>query len=323
MLFFAGESVMSINIGFIIDPIDTLNPKKDSTIAMMEAAQKSGWQCFVMQTKDLFSLQGESMALMQAIRIDLTKSPWYQLEASKTELLSFCQVLMMRKDPPFNLKYIYATYLLEQAERAGTLVVNKPQSLRDVNEKCFILNFPDCIPPTVVTAHKKAIHAFWQEHHDIIIKPLDGMGGSGVFRLRSGDGNFSGIVELLTDQESTPVMVQRYIPEITVGDKRILLIEGEPVPYVLARIPKSGEVRANLAAGGTGQVRPLTEHDYELCQRVAPVLKEKGLLFVGLDVIGDYITEINVTSPTCIREINQGADTQIHEDLIAAIAKRL
>ncbi len=229
----------------------------------------------------------------------------------------------MRKDPPFNSEYVYATYLLELAERRGTLVVNRPQSLRDCNEKFFATQFPQCAPPTLVSRRSDILRAFAAEHGDVILKPLDEMGGASIFRHRDGDPNLSVILETLTDHGRRQIMAQRYLPAIKDGDKRILMIDGEPVEYCLARIPAAGETRGNLAAGGRGEARPLSERDRWIAAQVGPSLRERGLLFVGLDVIGDYLTEINVTSPTCAREIDAAYGTDIGGRLMAAIEKRL
>jgi glutathione synthase len=232
-------------------------------------------------------------------------------------------VILMRKDPPFDMEYIYSTYLLDIAQEAGVLVINHPQSVRDANEKLFTAWFPQCCPPTLVTRRKEWIKAFHQEQGDIILKPLDGMGGASIFKIAEGDPNFSVIVETLSHHGQQSVMAQRYLPDIVHGDKRILMIDGEPVPYALARIPAQGETRGNLAAGGRGEGRPLTDRDRWICEQVGPTLREKGLIFVGLDVIGDYLTEINVTSPTCIRELDKQFGLNIASDLLDAIDKRL
>lgn len=248
---------------------------------------------------------------------------WFELEAEADTPLTELDVILMRKDPPFDNEFVYSTYLLEQAERAGVLVVNRPQSLRDCNEKFFATLFPDYTPPTVVSRRADILREFAEEQRDIILKPLDGMGGSSIFRHRAGDPNLSVILETLTAHGSQQIMAQGYLPAIKDGDKRILMIDGEPVPYCLARIPAAGETRGNLAAGGRGEARPLTERDREIAAAVGPTLREKGLLFVGLDVIGDHLTEINVTSPTCIREIDKAYDTRIGERLMDAIARKL
>jgi len=229
----------------------------------------------------------------------------------------------MRKDPPFDSQFLYTTFLLDAAEQQGALIVNKPQSLRDCNEKVFATQFANCCPPVLISANAGEIRAFHHEHRDIIVKPLDGMGGASVFRIKTDDGNFSVIMETLTEHGTCSVMVQRYIPEIKLGDKRILMINGVPVPYALARVPAHGETRGNLAAGGSGEARPLTERDAWICAQVGPVLKEKGILFAGIDVIGDYLTEINVTSPTCIRELDHQCGLDIGEMLMAEVESQL
>lgn len=310
---------MTRRIGIVMDPISAINIKKDSSFAMLLAAQAKGWTLLYMEQRDLFLRDGKVMAAMRPLRVQEDPHNWFQLEAPITVPLKSLDVVLMRKDPPFDMEYIYSTYLLEQAQAGGVLVVNHPQSLRDANEKLFTAWFPQCCPPTLVTRQKQLIRDFQAEHGELIIKPLDGMGGASVFRVAQDDPNFSVIVETLTDLGQKSVMVQRYIPEIKDGDKRILMINGEPVPYALARIPAAGETRGNLAAGGRAEGRELTEHDRWICQQVGPTLRDKGLLFVGLDVIGDYLTEINVTSPTCIRELDHAFDLNIAGDLMDAI----
>ena len=260
---------------------------------------------------------------MKPLSVTEDADNWYNLGEAKTQPLTGLDVILMRKDPPFDMEYIYSTYLLEQAQSAGVLVVNNPQSLRDANEKLFTAWFPQCCPETLVTRKAELIRNFQQQHHDIILKPLDGMGGASIFRVKDNDPNFSVIIETLTDHGNTSVMAQKYIPEIVDGDKRILMINGEPVPYALARIPAKGETRGNLAAGGRAQGQALTEHDRWICQQVGPTLREKGLLFVGLDVIGNYLTEINVTSPTCIRELDSQFELNIAGDLMNSIEQQL
>ena len=248
---------------------------------------------------------------------------WYETEEEVDSALAELDVILMRKDPPFNSEYVYATYLLELAEQAGTLVVNRPQSLRDCNEKFFATRFPQCTPPTLVSRRSDILRDFARSQRDIILKPLDEMGGASIFRHREGDPNLSVILEVLTDHGRRQIMAQRYIPAIAEGDKRILMIDGEPVPYCLARIPAAGETRGNLAAGGRGVAQPLSDRDREIAAIVGPELRRRGLLFVGLDVIGDFLTEINITSPTCIREIDNAFDTRIGERLMDAIAEKL
>jgi len=257
------------------------------------------------------------------LRVKNDKQAWFAFDDERELALAELDVLLMRKDPPFDMEYIYTTYLLELAEAAGVLVVNKPASLRDANEKFFALHFPQCCPPTLVARDPARLKTFLNEHHDIVVKPLDGMGGASVFRLRQNDPNLNVILETLTGHGRRSTMAQRYIPEVTAGDKRILLIDGEPVPYALARIPQAGETRANLAAGGRGEGVALGERDRWICAQVAPRLREMGLLFVGLDVIGEYLTEINVTSPTCARELDAQFGLDIGGDLMAAIEGRL
>ena len=314
---------MTRKIGIVMDPVQAINTKKDSSFAMLLAAQARGWQIFYMQQADLFLRDGQVLASMAALSVQDDPYDWYQLGDPQIAPLHSLDAILMRKDPPFDMEYIYSTYLLEQAQSQGVLIVNDPQSLRDANEKLFTAWFPECCPPTLVTRQKSLIREFQQQHGDIIIKPLDGMGGASIFRVMQGDPNFSVIVETLTDNGKKSVMVQQYLPAIKDGDKRILLINGEPVPYALARIPAAGETRGNLAAGGRAEGRELTERDRWICQQVGPKLREKGLIFVGLDVIGDYLTEINVTSPTCIRELDRLYDLDIAGDLMNAIETQL
>ncbi|UCO98543.1 glutathione synthase [Metapseudomonas lalkuanensis] len=314
---------MSVRLGIVMDPIAQISFKKDSSLAMLLAAQERGWSLFYMEQQDLYQKNGEARARMRPLKVFLDPGHWFELEAEADTPLTELDVILMRKDPPFDNEFVYSTYLLEQAERAGVLVVNRPQSLRDCNEKFFATLFPDYTPPTVVSRRADILREFAEEQRDIILKPLDGMGGSSIFRHRAGDPNLSVILETLTAHGSQQIMAQGYLPAIKDGDKRILMIDGEPVPYCLARIPAAGETRGNLAAGGRGEARPLTERDREIAAAVGPTLREKGLLFVGLDVIGDHLTEINVTSPTCIREIDKAYDTRIGERLMDAIARKL
>ena len=288
-----------------MDPIEGLNFKKDSTLAMLLEAQSRGWSLFYMEQADLYMQHDIARAKVQSLKVFNNADNWYQLSETEDIALDSLDAILMRKDPPFDMNYIYSTYILEKAEEKGTLIINKAQSLRDANEKLFTNNFPQCMPPTLVSSQAEHITAFFNEHKDIILKPLDGMGGASVFRIKPGDSNLSVIIETLTEHGTKLTMAQRFIPEIKQGDKRILLINGKPVPYALARIPAKGETRANLAAGGEGVGIELTNRDRWICEQVAPVLKAKGLIFVGIDVIGDYLTEVNVTSPTCIRELDK------------------
>jgi glutathione synthase len=306
-----------------MDPIDAINYKKDSTLAMLWAAQDRGWELFYMEQRDLYLDQGAPMATMAPLQVFRDPEQFYTLGERRDEALSKLDVVLMRKDPPFDNEYIYSTYILEAAERQGSLIVNRCQSLRDCNEKVFATQFPDCCPPVLVSADSDRLKAFHAEHGDVIFKPLDGMGGSSIFRVKPDDPNLNVILETLTGYSKTTIMAQRYIPEIVDGDKRILIIDGEPVPYCLARVPLAGETRGNLAAGGSGVAQELTERDRWIVAQVAPALKRLGLIFVGLDIIGDYLTEINVTSPTCIREIDSAYNTDIGGQLMDCIMAHL
>ena len=310
---------MSIKLGVVMDPISALNYKKDSTMAMLWAAQDRGWELFYMEQADLYLEQGVAMGAMSPLQVFRDPERWFELGERAGSRLSGLNAILMRKDPPFDNEYIYSTYILEAAEREGTLIVNRCQSLRDCNEKVFATEFPECCPPVLVSADSDRLKAFHAEHGDVIYKPLDGMGGSSIFRARADDPNLNVILETLTELGQTTIMAQRYIPEIVNGDKRILLIDGEAVPYCLARVPLAGETRGNLAAGGSGIAQELTDRDRWIVAQIAPVLKERQLLFVGLDVIGDYLTEINVTSPTCIREIDAAHNTDIGGELMNCI----
>jgi glutathione synthase len=314
---------MSITLGVIMDPIGSINFKKDSTLAMLLAAQRRDWQLYYMEQSDLFLGQTEARGLMRPLQVREDPADWFSLGEVIDQPLAELDVIMMRKDPPFDMDYIYTTYLLELAEAAGSLIVNKPQSLRDANEKLFTAWFPQCTPPTLVTSRAGLIRQFLAQHTDIILKPLDSMGGTSIFRVTQDDLNIGVIIETLTHNGRRQIMAQRFIPEISAGDKRILLIDGEPVPYALARLPAEGETRANLALGGRGVGVALSERDRWICQQVAPLLRDKGLIFVGLDVIGDYLTEVNVTSPTCIRELDAQYQIDIGGQLMDCIAERL
>lgn len=313
---------MSLKIGVVMDPIGDINFKKDSTLAMLLEAQSRGWQLFYMEQADLYMAHDIARAKMKPLKVFNDANNWHQLGEAEDLPLDSLDAILMRKDPPFDMNYIYSTYILEKAENKGTLIINKAQSLRDANEKLFTNNFAQCMPPTLVSSQTEHIKAFYQEHKDIILKPLDGMGGASVFRIKKGDSNLSVIIETLTEHGTKLTMAQRFIPEITQGDKRILLINGEAVPYALARIPAKGETRANLAAGGEGVGIELTDRDRWICEQVAPLLKAKGLIFVGIDVIGDYLTEVNVTSPTCIRELDKQYNINISALLMDWIAEQ-
>ena len=314
---------MSIKLGVVMDPIESINVKKDTTLAMLLAAQKRGWQIHYMLQSSLYLDKGQSRATTRLLEVRDDLSVWFTLGDDHDLSLSELDVILMRKDPPFNMDYIYSTYLLEQAQREGTLIVNDPRSLRDCNEKLFATQFPHCCPDLVVSADATQLRKFYASHGDIILKPLDGMGGASIFHVRDDDTNLSVIIETLTQGGQRQIMAQKYLPAIKQGDKRILMIDGEPVPYCLARIPAHGESRGNLAAGGSGVAQELSDRDRWICEQVGPTLKEKGLLFVGLDVIGDYLTEINVTSPTCVRELDKAYHLDIGGDLMDCIAAKL
>ncbi|OOF02866.1 glutathione synthase [Salinivibrio sp. MA440] len=311
-----------MKIGVVMDPIEAISVKKDSTFAMMLAAQQRGWEIHTISMNDMSMLQGEPSARTQTVSVMDDPNNWYQVHQTQTLPLRAFDAILMRKDPPFDTEYIYATYMLERAEEAGVLIVNKPQSLRDCNEKLYTAWFPEHTPTTLVTRRADEIRAFQAQHGDVILKPLDGMGGASIFRVKQGDPNIGVIIETLTEHGQRFCMAQTFVPDISNGDKRILIVDGEPVPYCLARIPAKGETRGNLAAGGRGEARPLSETDWAIARAIAPTLKEKGLIFVGLDVIGDKLTEINVTSPTCIREIDAAYDISVGDILMEAIAQR-
>lgn len=304
---------MTLSVGIVMDPIEAIKPYKDSSLAMLLEAQRRGHRLIYMQPEDLFLKNGEPWAQTTELKVwDRSQDEqYYGFGSSKALPLGELDMILIRQDPPFNNDYLYCTHMLELAEAHGTLVVNKPQSLRDANEKLFASWFPQCIPPTLVSANMEQLKTFIQEQQDSILKPLDAMGGSSIYRVRHDDPNINVIVESMTGFGQHHIMAQIYLPEIKQGDKRILLINGEPVPYTLARIPAEGETRGNIAAGGTGVGMPITDREKWLCEQIAPTLKAKGLYFVGLDVIGDYITEINVTSPTCIRELDAQFDLNI------------
>lgn len=296
---------MTIKLGIVMDPITQINIKKDTSFAMLLEAQSRNWELHYMELEDLYLSNGKAHARTRLLKVERNPQQWFEFADEQTLELGSLDVILMRKDPPFNQEYIYATYILEQAERDGVYVVNKPQSLRDANEKMFTAWFPQCCTDTLVARNPQKIRDFLSLHGDIILKPLDGMGGASIFRVQEKDPNLSVILETMTGHGQRFIMAQKYLPEIRDGDKRILMVNGEPIPYCLARIPASGESRGNLAAGGQGEGRPLTDRDYWIASQVGPTLKAKGLVFVGIDVIGDHLTEVNVTSPTCVQELDK------------------
>ncbi|MBK8959528.1 MAG: glutathione synthase [Proteobacteria bacterium] len=317
---------MSRRLGVIMDPIDAIKPKKDTTLALLLAAARHGYELYYMEMSDLSLRDGRACARTRRLKVHNDLEHWYDFDGPRSEEpmpLATLDVVLMRKDPPFDMEFVFATYMLERAQAEGALVVNDPRSIRDASEKLFTAWFSDVCPPTLVTRNMDELRAFQREHGDIVVKPLDGMGGASVFRVRPDDGNASVIFETITALEQRYCMAQRYLPAILDGDKRILVVDGVPLPYALARIPASGELRGNLAAGGRGVPQPLSASDRAIAERVAPELKKRGLIFVGLDVIGDRLTEINVTSPTCAREIEAVYDIDVGGLLMQAIDSRL
>lgn len=308
-----------IKVGVVMDPVESIKPWKDSTLAMMLEAQRRDYEIYSIQIEDVYMDAGISHACFRTLKLIDDNQRWFEVIDTGRCRLDSLDIILMRKDPPFDLEYIYCTYLLEQAEQSGVLVVNKPASLRDCNEKLFTRYFPQCCVETRVSRNPSILIEFIEQHQDCIVKPLDGMGGQSIFRVRSGDSNTNVILETVTRLGKSQTMVQRYIPEITAGDKRILLIDGVPVDYALARLPAAGENRGNIAAGASTRGQPLSERDRWLCRQVADELRKRGLLFVGIDVIGDYITEINVTSPTCIRELDREFNLNISSELFNCI----
>lgn len=314
---------MSIRLGVVMDPIGSIKIQKDSSFAMLLAAQARGWDLFYMEQSDLFMRDGRAFASLRRLKVHDQQDHWFDCSEPAEEPLSGLDVILMRKDPPLNMEFIYTTFLLERAADEGTMVVNCPAALRNSNEKLFTAWFPECCAPSLVSRQEQRLRGFLQQHRDIVLKPLDAMGGSLIFRVRADDPNVSVIIETITEFGRKTVMAQKFIPEISRGDKRILLVDGKPIPYALARIPAAGETRGNLAAGGRGEGVALSDRDYWICEQVGPELRKRGLVFVGLDVIGDYLTEINVTSPTCIRELDSIFNLDIAGQLMESIASKL
>ena len=325
-------------IAFVMDPLPSLSLQKDSTLAMLRAAQSRRWEVAYLEQQDLVFKDSRVQLFSRPLRLiepfatsldaadaeALSAGPaWYRLGEAGLEPAENFDAILMRKDPPFDMEYVYATYLLERAEEAGTVVLNRPRALRDCNEKFFATRFPQCCPPLVVSRREDVLRDFQRTHKNVVFKRLDGMGGTSVFRVMDGDPNLGVILETLTRSGREQIMGQLYLPEIADGDKRILLIDGEPVPYALARVPKAGEARGNLAAGGRGEGRALTERDRWIASELGPELKRRGLMFTGIDVIGDYLTEVNVTCPTCIRELDAQFSLDIAGDLLDALATKL
>ena len=308
-----------MRLAFVVDPLGALKAYKDSSIAMMREAAARGHEVHALEAREMFVLEGSVRAKVRALEVSEDDGAWYRVTGEAVSRLADFDYVLMRKDPPFDQEYYYATLLLERAEAEGTQVVNSPRALRDWNEKLAILRFPALAPPTLVAGDMDTLHAFIDSHRDVIVKKLDGMGGTMIFRVGAADPNRNVIVETLTDMGRRTIMAQRYIPEIARGDKRVLVIDGEPFPHCLARIPKAGETRGNLAAGGRGVAQPISERDREIATQVGVELVKAGIVFAGLDVIGDWLTEVNVTSPTCIVEIAEQTGENAAEDLMDAL----
>ncbi len=314
----------SVRLVVIMDPIGAIKPAKDTTLAMLLAAQKRGWELWYAEQQDVYLRDGVPFGRLRPVRVRDDLKDWFELEDAQVLPLADFDVILMRKDPPFDMEYIYTTYILERAEDLGVLVVNRPQGLRDMNEKVYTAWFPQCCAPTLITRNMADMHAFLHEHGRAVCKPLYGMGGRSIFVVDCGDKNANVIFETQTEYGSKYAIVQKYIPDIvSTGDTRVLVIDGEPAPYALARIPTEKDNRGNLAAGARGEGRELNDRDRWLVSQIGPTLRERGMLFVGLDVIGDYVTEINVTSPTGVREIDKQFKTEIAGLLMDAIEKRL
>lgn len=307
-----------------MDPIDEIKPAKDTTLAMLLAAQERGWELWYAEQRDLWLRDGVAHSRVRPVSVRNDLHDWFTLDTAHTRPLADFHAILMRKDPPFDMEYIYTTYILERAEEQGVLVANRPQGLRDMNEKVFTAWFPQCCAPTLITRDMADMHAFLREHLRIVCKPLDGMGGRSIFVVDRGDKNANVVFETLTDYGTRFAIVQKYVPDIVAtGDSRILIIDGEAAPYALARIPLESDNRGNLAAGARGEGRELNERDRWLVGQIGPTLRQRGMLFVGLDVIGGFVTEINVTSPTGVRELDKQFGTQIAGLLMDAIEKRL
>lgn len=312
-----------MKIGVIMDPITSIHIAGDTTFAFMLEAQKRRWQIFYMENKDLYLRDSVAYGHMRQTLVHDDESHWYDFENYLSYPLANLDIILMRIDPPLTMEYIYVTQILNLAEKAGVLVANRPQSLRDFNEKLFISYFPDCCPPTLVTSDIGSVKEFLQQHADIICKPLGGMGGELVFRVDKDGRNLNVIVETLTDHGKNLMIAQKYIPEVRQGDKRIILIDGKPVPYALARLPLPHEERANLHVGGEAKAVPLSKRDLFICERLRPVLQQRGLFFVGIDIIGDYLTEINITSPTCVRQLDRLCGLNISAEFLDCLEKKL
>lgn len=314
---------MTVKIAVIMDPIESIHTYKDTTFAMLLEAQHRKWSIYYVKPDSIYILDGRAFARVALLSVYNQTENWFSIEHYTDSELSSFDVILMRKDPPFNMEYIYTTYALELVQKQGTCVVNNPCALRNMNEKFSIVNFPQCCTPTLVTKDRERIFHFIHEHGDAVVKPLDAMGGESVFRVTPDDMNLHSIIDHITKKGNETTMVQRFIPQISEGDKRILIVNGEPIPYALARIPAENEFRGNLAAGGQGLGVPLSERDRWICTEIKSCLTENGILFAGIDVIGTYLTEINITSPTCVRELDAQYDLNICSILLNQIEEIL
>jgi len=316
--------VSSRKLAVIMDPIESINPHKDSTLALLLEAQHRGWGVYYGGLCDIWLRDGQAFGRLSTLQVADDSERWFDTGDVAVTPLAEMDVILMRKDPPFDMEYIFATYVLERAEDHGAVVVNQPQGLRDANEKAYLAWFPDCAPPTLISSSPEEMRAFIEDHRKVVVKPLDLMGGRSVFVTDADDGNHNVILESITNQGTRYAMVQKYLPEIvSSGDKRIILIDGQAIPMALARIPSPGDHRGNMVAGARIEVRPLTDREMWICEQIGPVLRDKGLLFTGIDVIGDFMTELNVTSPTGIRELERASDVQITKQMFDAIASKL
>ncbi len=313
----------TLKIGMIMDPIGSITPYKDSSLAMLLEAGRRGAEIHYFEQKDVRLLSGKALGQSTLLQVRDDNDDWFDFGTRQEVVLGALDAILMRKDPPFDMEYVYTTYVLDRAQTDGALIVNAPQALRDMNEKAYTAWFPELTPTTLITRSMEEMKAFLAEHGHVVAKPLDGMGGRSIFVVRQGDKNANVVFETLTEYGTKFAMAQVYIPEITAGDKRILLIEGEPVPYALARIPSDEDNRGNMVAGAVAVGQEMSKRDFEICEQVGPVLRDAGVLFAGIDVIGDYLTEVNVTSPTGIRELDKQFDLNIAGQMFDAIESRL
>jgi glutathione synthase len=316
-------ATQKLRVGIVMDPIESITPYKDSSLAMLLEAERREAEIHYFNQSDLKIVSGTALGRSRRLNVEDDRTRWWQFDAAEEIALGDLDVILMRKDPPFDMEYIYTTYILDRAKQAGALIMNDPQALRNMNEKVFTAWFPDCVPTTLITRSMDEMRNFLAEHEHAVIKPLEGMGGRSIFVIRQGDKNANVVFETLTDYGQRFAMAQTYIPEISLGDKRILLMDGEPVPYALARIPSADDNRGNLVMGAVGKGQELSDRDLEICARVGPVLRDNGVIFAGIDVIGDYLTEVNVTSPTGMRELDDQFGINTAGLMFDAIEQRL